>query len=499
MNSSIIKDISNKWFYFLILILGVNLLIRLIDQSKLLYIFPLDFTNDISSYMASLFFLAKCGFHNFCPYWYNGFISFEGFTLGWSLFTLPLYWLTNNILSATFISIILMYITGFIFIYILGKTQKLSLTKIIAFFFFFFANAITIGNFLRLGRTVSMFAFILMIGLATLVLYYRNHKLDKKFFLFFIPLNTIILFSHQQEMVLSQFLVLSLFLIKKNREKIYIVLSSIISFLIASFWLIPFILNILKNGALYYTEGTQTLLFNKTVILTNMASIIIPLVLLITFYFYWKDNKISKKDLLFFSPILILDILFLFRITPFIPILKNISPDPYLTFFLFFIIFYFLKTEFKNAKIKNISILLLIIVCVTSVIITNTHTPFFEEYDPLEKEVLSIFPFVEEKYIMIGEDNVNSYDKAYYSYAAIYYNLTTAGGWYSIITTRDYLEGYRSIFSSYKKGNCKDFTKRLKEFNVSEVIFYGYKCDEINACDLKEKKIMTNTCLYKVP
>ena len=491
--------ISNKWFHIAILILGINFLIRLINQSKLIHTFPLDFTNDISSYMARLFFLAKCGFHNFCPYWYNGFVSFKGFTLGWSLFTLPIYWITDNILSATFISIILMYIIGFIFLYLLGKNQGLSLTKVTAFFFFFFANSITIGNFLRLGRTVSMFAFILIIGLATLVLYYKNHKLDKKFFLLFIPLYVIILFSHQQEMILSQFLVLSLFLIKEKSERIHILYSSIIGFLIASFWLIPFTLDSIKNDALYYEEGMQILLFNKANILTSIAGIIIPLVLLITFYFYWKSNKKSKKELIFFSPILILNLLFLFRIVTFIPVLKNISPDPYLTFFLFFIIFYFLKTRFENKSIKNINIIFLITVCIISVIITNVHTPFFKEYSPLEKEVISIFPFIEGKYIMIGKEGVSSYTKAYYSYGTIYYNLTTAGGWYSIVTTRDYLEGYRSIFSFYKEGKCEDFIKKLRVYNVSEVIFYGYKCDELNSCDLKEKKIMTNTCLYKVP
>ena len=490
-------EILDKWFYFPILILGINFIFRLIDQSKLLYTFPLDFTNDISSFMTRLFFFAKCGFHNFCPYWYNGFISFKGFSLGWTLFTFPLYWLTKNVLFATFISIILMYVIGFIFLYILGKTQGLSLTKIIAFFFFLFANAITIGNFLRLGRTVSMFAFILFIGLATLTLYYRNHKLNKKFFLFYIPLYTIILISHQQEMILSQFLVLGLFLIKKNRERIYIILSSVIGFSFASFWLVPFILNSLKSSILNYDQATRMLSFSGPFLLTNIAGIFIPLILLISFYFYWKNYR-SKRELLFFSPILVLGILYLFRLIPFTPLLKNIEPDHFLTTFLFFIIFYFLKIEFGDIKIKNISIILLFIVSITSVIITNIHTPFFVEHGPLEKEVLSIFPFVEGKYIMIGEENVTSYSHAYYSYGTIYYNLSTASGWMPHMVPQSYLDEYNSMISSYKNNNCKNFIEKLDYFNVSEVIFYGYKCSEINSCELKEGKIMENVCLYKV-
>tara|TARA_Y100000034_G_scaffold68311_1_gene82436 strand:+ start:421 stop:1893 length:1473 start_codon:yes stop_codon:yes gene_type:complete len=489
---------KNKILYLCAITLGIYFIVRLVDQSQMIWSFPLDFANDLSSYMAQLFFLDKCGFHNFCPYWYNGFISFNVSSLGWSLFTLPLYWLSNNILIATFASIILMYIMGFIFLCILGRTQKLSLIQIIAFFFFFFANAIALGTFLRLGRVVSMFAFVLMMGLAVLILYYKNHKLDKKFFLFFIPLYAVILFSHQQEMILSQFLVLGLFLVKKLREKIYIVLSSIVGFLIASFWLVPFILNSSKIGVLENPQGLMSLLFSGPFFLTNIAGIFIPLILLVTFYFYWKTYHKSKKELLFFSPILLLSVLFLFRIIIFIPVLRDISPDPYLIFFLFFIIFYFLKTKFENVKIRHISLAFLFIACITSTVISTIHTPLFVEHGPLEKEVISIFPFVEGRYVMIASENVSSYSKAYHGYTAIYHNLTTAGGWYPFIPPKKYLEDYSSVFSFYGKKDCKGFIEKLRVLNVEEVIFYGYNCNEVNNCGLKEKKLMENVCLYGV-
>ena len=70
------NKLYTKLFYLSIVLLFVNLIIRFIDQAKLLYRFPLGYNNDISSYLTQLYFLKTCGFHNICTYWYNGFINF---------------------------------------------------------------------------------------------------------------------------------------------------------------------------------------------------------------------------------------------------------------------------------------------------------------------------------------------------------------------------------------------------------------------------------------
>src|SRR3990167_241548 len=113
---------NDKWLYLPILILGTYLIIRLIDQSNIIYIFPLDKYNDMSSYMAQLHFLKVCGFHNFCPYWYNGFITFITTPPGWYSFTLPLYYLFNNVQLASYISLILMYIISLFTIKSISKS-----------------------------------------------------------------------------------------------------------------------------------------------------------------------------------------------------------------------------------------------------------------------------------------------------------------------------------------------------------------------------------------
>ena len=112
------REFNDKWLYIPILILGVYLITRLINQSQLIWMFPLDKYNDWSSYMAQLFFLKVCGFHNFCPYWYNGFINFQINQPGWYFFIYPIYLIINNIQLTVYLSLILTYTLSFTALYI---------------------------------------------------------------------------------------------------------------------------------------------------------------------------------------------------------------------------------------------------------------------------------------------------------------------------------------------------------------------------------------------
>src|SRR3989338_11157929 len=154
------KKIPDAWLYPPILLLLANFIYRLIDQSQMLFFFPLDFNNDVSSYMAQLHFLDVCGFHNFCPYWYNGFVTFKFSPPGWYFINYPLYSLWNNVHAVTYISMVLMLISGFLIFYYLGRLAKLSKIKRIAFFALFFGNASAIGNFIRLWRVHESFFYV---------------------------------------------------------------------------------------------------------------------------------------------------------------------------------------------------------------------------------------------------------------------------------------------------------------------------------------------------
>src|SRR3989344_8746879 len=103
------KEIDEKAFYLVIILLAIYLLIRLINQSSIINDFPFDFVNDISSHMAKIYFLDQYGFREIVPYWYNGYDLFKFYPPGWFYFTFPLYKMFNDIQLAAYISIILMF------------------------------------------------------------------------------------------------------------------------------------------------------------------------------------------------------------------------------------------------------------------------------------------------------------------------------------------------------------------------------------------------------
>src|SRR3989338_7960326 len=148
---------KKKFYLFSILLLLINLVYRFIDQSQMIKYFPLDYANDGSSYMAQLFFMDVCGFHNFCPYWYNGFESFLFTPPGWFFFGLIIYKLVGSITLATYLSLVISFVSAFLIIYFLYG--KLGLTKLqrVLMFFLLFGSAQAVGSFIRLVRVHELF------------------------------------------------------------------------------------------------------------------------------------------------------------------------------------------------------------------------------------------------------------------------------------------------------------------------------------------------------
>src|SRR3989344_484902 len=443
-----LKEISQKYFYFPVIILGFYLAIRLINESSLISIFPLDYTNDISSYLAQLHFLKVCGFHQFCGYWYNGITTFLYTPPAWYFFTLPIYILSKDILFSTYFSIVLIYILSCIGFLVLAKLFKFSYIKGLALFLLFFVSPMAIGEFLRLGRPTTMFAWLLLI---------------------------------------------SLFLIKSNIERIKIIISIIISFLITSFWSIPFLLNVFRGGLMDYPQSRWLLEFKGDMFLTNIVSIVVVLIFLIVLYFNLRNNS---RDYRFHIPIIILSILFLTRLIIFIPILKNIAPDPYILFFWFLSLFLIITTKFPEFWNRVISVSL-IIGSIIFVVISAFYTPWFSTHTPLENDALSLLNNIDERFIIFGGTST-SYANAYYSYAPIYLNLSSAAGWYRLTTTRDYLNIIKDLYNSYNDGDCNNVKYQLKRLNVTDVLAFNEECTNLNRCDFNIYKSKGSVCLYKL-
>ncbi len=491
-----IKRELNKWLYIPVFILLVNFIVRLVDQSKLMKFFPLDFVNDISSYMAQLFFLAKCGFYQTCPYWYNGFITFKYSPPGWYFFTLPLYHMFNqNVLVATYISMVLLFIIGFMVVYYLGKIHSLNFIKRIAFFIFFFGNAIAIGNFIRLGRLHELMGWVLLLCLFFILFYYKDKKFDWRSVS--IPLVFgAITFTHNVIMILAAVLLFSLFLVKKSKEKIILIGYGLLGFLLTSFWFIPNLLDFKNSWSAGHTLTINLLNF-KVLPGENIISLIIPIALWVVFVIYWEKQDITKRDLLFYVPILILSVLYITRAVIIIPVLNLVYPDAYHLFFLIFILFLFFKTKYTK-EIYSIILIGLVLFSIASVGYNFLITPKFPEHSELAKETLDVLEKVNGKFIIFSkrERTPDSYFRAYYSYAPIFLDLKTPGGWYPPLTSLEHNENLKKIYSSLEYKDCESLKSLVDVLDVDEIMSYD-RCLFLKECGFKYKYWSERVCLFE--
>ncbi|MEM4267004.1 MAG: 6-pyruvoyl-tetrahydropterin synthase-related protein [Candidatus Nanoarchaeia archaeon] len=489
------ERINDSAFYAAIMILAAILIYKLIDQAKLIWIFPLDYTNDWASHMAKLFFLAKYGYYNIVPNWYNGFVLFKLYAPGWFFFTLPIFYLTNNIQLTTYLSLLILFILGFIFINMLGKINKFSITKRVAFFLFFFANPVAIGNFIRVGKIPEMFGWIVFIPTFTLVWHYKDHELDWKVILF-VLLYSVLIISYLPGFAVGSIIVLSLFLVKPLKEKIIIALAVIISMLATSFWWVNYVLAAKKTmlNDLVFLENLITL--NKVNLMENIATTIITAVVILAFYFYWKDKNKSRKELIFFLPVLFITVALLTRLAYLIPYVNKLHPDTYNFFLLFVAIFLFLKTEKYPKAIAKHAWLILTLLAITSVVVSVAFITPFKKHTENDEELLSLLQHVEGKLFI--KCNLDSYSNAYYSYAAIYHNISTPEGWATENVPTSYRQRWGEIHKAFDSEDCKKLIAGLKEYDTTNFISSYRGCDILKKCGFKEIKRTANVCLYRL-
>src|SRR3972149_11136677 len=125
---------NKKILLFCSIVLAAYLAIRLINHAQLIWTFPLDINNDLSSYLGQLHLLDVCGFHNQCDYWYNGAYNvLKFYPPAWFFFTLPLYWLTQSVQTAAYLSLILMFVLMLVGFWQLSKAEKLGKYKALTF------------------------------------------------------------------------------------------------------------------------------------------------------------------------------------------------------------------------------------------------------------------------------------------------------------------------------------------------------------------------------
>ena len=487
------SKVNPKWLYFPVILLFLNFFYRLFyDQAKMLKYFPVDYNTDGASYMAQLFFMKACGFHQTCYYWYNGFTNFLHSPPGWYLFTLPIFNIFKVVNVATYISMVLIFIISFFIIYFLY--DKIGLTKIerIALFIFFFGNAIAVGNFIKLIRVHELFAWMNFLVFFFIIYYFKDKKFDWRYW-FVIPFYAFTLLAYQSVGVISSLLFLSLFLIKPPTEKIYVVLSAFSSLLLSAFWWLPFVLRLNEGGILSMKQAAWVWTFNDLHFYTNIFIFIIPLLLCLIFYFYYKSHR---NNIFFYFPILLLAILFFFRLHPFIPVFGNIFPDPYLVFFIFFIVFLFFKLDYSKFNFFKFIPYFLMFLVLLSIGFNIFRTPFFVEPTYLNYDLEIALSNLNGSFLMFGDFGPKISLKNVYSYAPIKYNLSTPYGWYPEVKPQSYFYGLQDLDFYFNDNNCTGFLSMLKVYNITNIISLNENCNFFKLCNFKKVIKENSICSF---
>lgn len=480
------------------LILLLHLGYRLIDQSQMLQHFPLDFANDVSSYLAQLHFLKECGFHQPCPYWYNSFTTFQFSPPGWYFLVYPFYLLLNNVQLVAYLSIIVSLIAAFFLLWYCSKSAGFSKIKRIAFFALFFANASAIGNFIRLGRVHELLSWVIFIPLFFLLYQCRDKKLDKKFLLT-IPLYAALILIYHSTAVLAGFLWLGFFLTRTSwKEAGKAIAALLVAVILTSFWLFPFANSIFQESAIpHLKQGTWILDFSSNQLFTNIAVAITPLACLLAFYLWRKTQKLTRKEFLLFIPTLLLAVAFFLRITAFIPVINQIFPDPVIHYLLLFAIFFLLKIEFSTIPIEKFFSAAILLIVVASIMVNFLHTPQFIIPDsPREQEFISYIPELQERFVLLNYNQL-PYNEAFYSFAAVQ-NKQSLSGWYPEEKPYPYIKRIAQIEAAARKQDCQALQEELRYFNTTEILAARAFCPFLQECGFAAVARGNHTCFYKL-
>lgn len=498
---------SDWTFLAPIIILALNFIYRLANFATIIWRFPLDYVNDLSSYLSLLHFLQEYGYQHVVTSWYHGFVLFKVYPPGWYFFTYPWLLLTGNVGLAAFISTICLYFLGFIGLWLLGKYFKLSLIQVTAVFLFTFANPMAVGAVLKQGRLPALMALVLMIYLFIFLLYFKEKRITFWKGVLFAATFAALLITHSPEVLIFGILLCGLFLVKDNKERLKIIGTMLLGILLSSWWLFGFLNGTRGYGVLEDSliKGRWILDFSQGFLFANITLIILPIILLVLYFLYQKQNK-SLKDFIFFLPLLVLTLLVLLRLVVFIPLINQIYIDTYQDLFALFCGLFLVAIDWSRygKKIMLFITIGLIAAAGISVAYNMKVTLFNEPYTDLNNDMLAMLNDVNDTYIILSlkDDSPSSYEKAYYCYGSIFLNKTTSSGWGPWYKgDRDYIREVRTI-SNQEINNldCDGIITHLHNLQTPEVISYDESCAYFtDDCGFTTITSQGRACLLAVP
>lgn len=476
--------INKRWIYFFIFVLLVISVFELFQLSGIINYFP---STDLSAHVANIHFMNEYGFHKVIPNWYNGYVSFLTYPPGLFFLSIPIYNLINDAQSTLYLLIILTLIIGLVGVYFLGKSLKLSKINSLFLFLFFYFNPVSVAWFYVIGRIPEMLAWGFSFFYIALVYYYKNKKLDKRFFLVSILISSIIIITHPAVFILSSSFLAGLFLIKSFKEKLIIFGSSLISFLLTSFWWVP----AMKEKLTY---AAYTPFFNINVFRTEFILSFVTVILLSTLLIY--SVRKDKKEWLFYSPLLIISFLYVTRLGGYLPIFINIYPRSIGLLLILSSSMIFLTSTYKGIIKKPLIITLQILpILILMIILFRYGNTYYPLYDEKHQQAISLLEEVEDKFIIGGKDRLGIRTKDMYAYAAVKYNLSTPFGW-------DLMEAWynqirEDLSEAFNKEDCITINRMINELGGEEILSRDESCDLLKKCGFKEKISVNDFCIYK--
>jgi hypothetical protein len=492
------NSIPNRWIKWPAIALFLYIIIRLIDYGKIMFYHPLsNLKHDIYSYLPLLYFLKECGFHQWCPYWYNGFETFVATPPGWFFFTYPLYILTNLRVSF-YLSFILVYILIMLAIWYGGKKLNMSKFQRLAFFGLFLGNNVMI-NTLRLGKAHEVFAWLFFIIGFFMIYYFKDRPVNNKLYWLIIPYSLALLSYHAIAMLFSPLLLGWMIVHRKNFFQGTLVVIS--SFILTSFWWVYLLTHFSQKSIISNEIGVEAWwMFKDFAHFTSIGVFIIPLITFAAFWLYYSTNK-EKKNVLFFLPSLILVLMFFLGLLPFFPIIDHIYTNMYFTFMIFLTTVFLFSTNYAkvSSSIKSIIPVLFWIGTIATIGISLLNTPFFDAPTLEQQDLVNVAQHVNGTFLVTGDlSSINSHRNALYSYGVVELGLTSASGHYPIEKEASYLKDILSIYPAVDEGRCSEFLSTSKEYKITDYISYGEGCTKLADCSLSLITTSHKACLYRI-
>jgi hypothetical protein len=505
-----LREVPNSWFILAVALSVILFLILFVNFSFIIKYFPISAAHeDFNGHMVKVDFMKNYGF-NEVPNWYNGFYPFRTYYFGYLTFTLPIYLLFGNLNLATFISVVLIYIFAFLgclfFSKIKGgfKNKKRS----ILFFILFFFNPVILFDSLHLGRLPELFGWLFFLFQSLIIFNYKDKRIDNKFIISYSIVSALLILSGPMIFFLSLSLLAGLFLVKNFKEKIKIVLSFIGSLILTSFWWLPiFIRNEYSQISSFYGPDYMASIFIRPssllFLFKNWYHDLAILAFLFVLYFYFSSSKNNnKKDYLFFAPALLLSILYLFKITYFMPFIGSVYHLIFVYFFWFLFLYIVLKIDISHlmARFKIILLFFLYhmyIPIIFYLLLFANIKPFI--YGDLDNQIVELSDTINERFMVVPHPDYNdAYYPAIVSYITYKNNATTPMGWTPQSARKSVIEMNKEAIKDVQENNCQDILLFFKEQRIESLLTFGDYCTNLLQCGLSFKGSTEKVCVLEL-